>query len=338
MEKVDLDRYELTGRLGTGADYEVRAGTDRETGTQVAIKRPVPQAITRDQHQTIESRTEMILQAYQDVGQSTHLVSPIIGYTERQVHDDFFGDNLGKEYQVIVEERAAGIPLLGDMMSKFKGVPIGAGQNLFTLFPLVRPSSVPPHAVQNQLLDLEEVYFGAGYIVLDIRPQNVYYQPSSGKVVVIDTGALVRLDDAPTRGRPPFDINDACLEILKFYTTPDEPPTNTAGYRDPKGIRPIINLDEELKEMARNIDGCPPKIVETGTEILNKLRDRAYKQYASFRADLTAYMDGINERNTGLDNASAVRQTWQEAALWLNDDYWRGFLFDPNSELAEYRS
>jgi hypothetical protein len=336
LEKLDLGRYELTGRLGTGADYEVRAGTDRETGMQVAIKRPVPQAITRDQHQAIESRTEKILQAFQDVGQSTNLVSSIVGYTERGLHDDFFGDNLGKEYQVIVEERAAGIPLLGDMMSKFKGVPIGAGQNLFALFPLVQSSAVQPHPVQNQLLDLEEVYLSAGYIVLDLRPQNVYYQPGSGKIVVIDTGALVRVDDEPPRGRPPFDINDACLEILKFYTTPDEPPADTAGYRDPRGIRPIINLEEELKEMAQNIRVCPPAVVTAGTEILDKIKDKAYEEYASFRADLTAYLDKITERNVGLDDSSAASERWQEAALWLREDYWRGFLFDPDSELAEY--
>ena len=36
LEKVDLDRYELTGRLGVGADYEVRAATDRQTGREVA--------------------------------------------------------------------------------------------------------------------------------------------------------------------------------------------------------------------------------------------------------------------------------------------------------------
>ncbi len=154
MEKVDLDKYELTGRLGIGADYEVRLGKDRETGKQVAIKRPVPQAISRDQHQSIEDRTEKILQAFQDVGQSTDLVSHIVGYTEKSMHDEFFGDDLGKEYQVIVEERATGIPLLGDMMSKFKGVPIGAGQNLFTLFPLVQPTEMQAHPIQNQLLEV----------------------------------------------------------------------------------------------------------------------------------------------------------------------------------------
>jgi len=336
LQKVDLDRYELTGRLGAGADYEVRAATDRETGTQVAIKRPVPQAISRDQHLAIESRTEKILQAFQEVGQSTDLISPILGYTERALHDDFFGDDLGKEYQVIVEERASGMPLLGDMMSKFKGVPIGAGQNLFTLFPLVRPNGLPAHPVQNQLLDLEEVYLSAGYVVLDLRPQNIFYRPSTGSMVVIDTGALVRLDDEPPRGREPYDLNDACLEVLKFYTTPEEPPTDASGYREPKGIRPIINIEEELREMARGVEGCPQAVVEAGAVIFEKIRGRAYTEYSQFRADLTAYLDRIDDRNLGLDNAHETRQTWQEAALWLKEDYWRGFLFDPDSELAEY--
>ena len=335
-EKVDLDKYQLTGRLGIGADYEVRSGTDRETGKQVAIKRPVPQAISRDQHQTIESRTEKILQAFQDIGQSTDLVSRIIGYTERGMHDEFFGDDLRKEYQVIVEERATGIPLLGDMMSKFKGIPIGVGQNLFALFPLLQPTKVKPHPIQNRLLDLEEVYLEAGYIVLDLRPQNIYYQPGSGKIVIIDTGALVRLGDEPPRGRAPFDINDVCLEIVKFYTTADDPPVHTTGYREPRGIRPIISIEEELQEMTRHLDECPPAIVAAGTKILDKIRTREYQEYAPFRADLATYLDGINERNAGLDDYSEKSQTWLDAALWLKEDYWKEFIFDPDSELAEY--
>ena len=336
MEKVDLDRYELTGRLGVGADYEVRAAVDRETGNQVAIKRPVPQAISRNQHEAIETRTEKVLQAYQEIGFSTKLISPILGYTGRAVHDDFFGDDLGKEYQVMVEERASGIPLLGDMMSKFKGVPIGAGQNLFTLFPLVQPSAVPVHAVHNQLLDLEEVYLSAGYVILDLRPQNIFYQPGNGQMVVIDTGALARLDGEAPRGRPPFDINDACLEILKFYTTPVEPPGDPSGYREPRGIRPIINIEEELAEMARDLAECASPVVEAGTVILDKIRDRAYTEYANFRSDLTTYLDRINDRNAALESASEANQAWQEAALWLKEDYWRAFLFDPDSELAGY--
>jgi len=286
LEKVDLERYEITGRLGSGADYEVRAAVDRETGELVVIKRPVPQAISRNQHGAIEGRTEKILQAYSEIGDSTPLISPILGYTEPASHDGFFGDELGQEYQVTVEKRARGIPLLGDMMSKFKGIPIGAGQNLFPLFPLVRPSSVPAHTIHNQLLDLEEVFLPAGYVLLDLRPQNIFYQPGNGQMVVIDTGALARLDDDAPRGRPPFDVNDACLEILKFYTTPSEPPLDTSGYRDSRGIRPIIDIGQELDEMARDLADCVPPVTEAGAVILDKIRGRAYVDYSEFRGDL----------------------------------------------------
>ena len=336
MEKIDLERYELTGRLGAGADYEVRAAVDRETGRQVAIKRPVPQAISRNQHYAIEARTERTLQAYEEVGNSTTLIAQILGYTERAVHDGFFGDELGQEYQVMVEERARGIPLLGDMMSKFKGVPIGAGQNLFALFPLVLPSSVPAHSVHDQLMDLEEVYFKAGYVLLDLRPQNIFYQPGNGQMVVIDTGALARLDGDAPRGRPPLDVNDACLEILKFYTTPLEPPADSSGYREPRGIRPIVNIGQELDEMARDLAECAPSVAEAGTLMLDKIRERSYTDYTQFRGDLTAYLDQIKQRNTAMANATKAGQSWLEAALWLREDYWRGFLFDPDLELAGY--
>ena len=56
-----------------------------------------------------------------------------------RTHDEFFGDALGGEYRVTVEHRAKGIPLLGDHMARITGVPVGAGQNLFALHPLVHP-------------------------------------------------------------------------------------------------------------------------------------------------------------------------------------------------------
>ncbi|MBC8280603.1 MAG: hypothetical protein H8E48_07455 [Chloroflexi bacterium] len=338
MEKVDLERYQITGRLGAGADYDVKAATDRETGQQVAIKRPVPQAISRNQHQAIEARTEKILQAYDEIGFSTNLISPIVGYTEPAVHDTFFGDELATEYRVVVEARAAGIPLLGDMMSKFRGVPIGVGQNLFPLFPLIRPSSIPAHPIHNQLLDLEEVYLKAGYMLLDLRPQNIFYQPALAQMTVIDTGALVRLDDQAPRSRPPFDINDACLEIIKFYTTPEEPPEDASGYRDPRGLRPIVDIDQELDEMVRELSNFPAPVVESGSIILAKIRERGYTEYAQFRSDLTAYLDQIDSRNATMADAAGSIQTWQEAALWLKEDYWRGFLFDPDTEMADYQA
>ena len=39
MEQVDLRRYEATGILGIGADYEARAAVEHDTGRQVVLKR-----------------------------------------------------------------------------------------------------------------------------------------------------------------------------------------------------------------------------------------------------------------------------------------------------------
>ena len=185
-------------------------------------------------------------------------------------------------------------------------------------------------------MDLEEVYRSEGYIILDLRPKNIFYQPGSGRMVVIDTGSLARLDGEAPRGRPPYDINDACLEILKFYTTPVEPPVDASGYKEARGIRPIVNIGEELDEMARDLADCAPPVVETGSVMLDKIRERAYTEYSQFRSDLTAYLDQIKKRNAALANATETNETWREAALWLKEDYWRGFLFDPDTELAGY--
>ena len=47
MEQVDLQRYEATGVLGIGADYEARAAVERDTGRQVVLKRPAPETVRR---------------------------------------------------------------------------------------------------------------------------------------------------------------------------------------------------------------------------------------------------------------------------------------------------
>ena len=163
VEKVDLQRYEITGRLGSGADYDVRAAIDRETGAEVALKRPVPQAVSRKQHGAIEARTERLLAAYDVAGDAGGLLAPILGYTDAAVHDEFFGEELAEPYSVFVQGRASGIPLLGDMMSRITGVPIGAGQNLFAVFPLVHAGGHSPFPVHERLIDLEQHYLAAGF-------------------------------------------------------------------------------------------------------------------------------------------------------------------------------
>jgi len=357
MEKVDLNRYEALGILGTGADYEVRAAVDRETGQQVVLKRPKPQMVSRSLHGRTEERTERILQVYQEVGHALPHISPILAYTERANHDAYFGESLGQEYRVIIEARAKGIPLVGDPMARITGVPIGLGQNLFALFPLAHPDTATPFAVHQQLLDLEEGFYRAGHVLLDLRPQNVFFQPGSSTATVIDCGALVAKTTGspglegpehrasvssafrPTRRPSPQDIHDFYLEMLKFYVTPLEPATEARGYRDAYGLRPVVRFEQELDEMARNFSKVADLAVrEAALSTIAKVRRRGYDTFADFREDLTAYLEFVRVRNRNLPNLAQARQAWVEASNLLREDYWRRYLFDPDIELEQFRA
>ena len=314
MELVTLERYEPGARLGTGADYEVRTAVDRETGSQVVLKRPVPQTIRLNQHGGAEDRTQRLLQAHQEMGVPFPGIVPILGYTEPANHDAFFGDSLGHEYRVTVEERAKGIPLLGDQMARITGVPIGVGQNLFALHPLGQTAEQPAFPIHQLLLQVEESFLQAGYLLLDLRPQNIFYQPGSSSATVIDCGALVPLNQdqrgesaGNRRGTVPSDINDFCLEILKFYTTPQTPPDQAAGYKEPYGLRPVVRFEEELAEMEEsfnNVDGsCGPAAVA----IIHKVRNRSYSDLAGFKEDLNSYLEAVQQRNKDLPDYPQAR-------------------------------
>jgi hypothetical protein len=337
MEQVDLRWYETTGRLGTGADYEVWAAVERQTGRPVVLKRPVPQAVRHQMHAGIEARTDRCLQAYQAVGHTVSTVVPIVGYTERANHDAYFGDALGQEYRVIVAEHAAGIPLVGDIKARITGVPIGVGQNLFALFPLVQPENARPFAIHQQLLDLEEAFYQAGYLLLDLRPFNVFYQPADGRISVIDCGTLAELPSPVDRqGRPRYDIHDFYLEILKFYTTPQPLPTQASGYREPHGLRPVVDVARELDHMARQFQATPdPAVQAAALAIIRQVRQRAYVAFADFRRDLMAYLESVRCAHQALPALAEARQAWAEALNWLHADYWQQYRFRPETELAD---
>ena len=336
MEKVDLKRYRLTGRLGAGADYEVRAAVDLATGAEVALKRPVPQAVSRRQHGAIEARTGRLLQAYDRAGDAGGLLAPLLAYTDAAIHDAFFGDDLGQPYTVFIQGRAPGIPLLGDMMSRITGVPIAAGQNLFAMFPLLQAAGAAPFPVHNQLLALEQAYLDAGYILLDLRPQNVFFQPAAAQIQVIDSGALASIADPPPRGRPPLDVNDACLELLKFYVTAEAPPTDAASYREARGLRPVVSVEQELAEMRRGLAGAGDATAAAGNAILDKIARRDYTDYRQFGADLNQWLRIIAARNQAAPDFPAALAAWREALEWLRGDYWTRFNFDANTELTAY--
>jgi hypothetical protein len=289
-------------------------------------------------HEGIEARTDRLLQGYQEVGHTIPTVVPIVGYTERANHDAYFGETLGQTYRVMVEERASGIPLMGDLKARFRGVPIGVGQNLFALFPLIQPATTLPFAIHQQLLDLEEAFFQAGYVLLDLRPHNVFYQPATGRITVIDCGALADAHGAVSRrGVRPPDIHDFYLEMLKFYTTPQLPPVQASGYREPYGIRPVVNFERELDQMAQQFRTVANSgVQEAAMTIIAQVRQRAYTAFQDFRHDLIAYLEAVHSMHQTLPNLTEVRQAWMEALHWLRADYWQHYRFAPETELAGF--
>ncbi len=341
LEEVDLADYAVSKVLGTGADYEVRSAVHKGTGKQVALKRPKPQMVGRNLHQNIEARTQRVLQAYREVGHTVPTVVPILGFTRSANHDLYFRESLNQEYTVIVEERAQGVPLVGDPMARATGVPIGIGQNLFTLFPLVQLSHRDAFPVHRQLLQLEEGFYDAGYLLLDLRPQNIFFQPASGKITVIDCGNLVTKEEEE-QGRPvgprraAQDIHNFCLEMLKFYTTAQEPPTDADGYREPRGLRPVVRFEQELDEMARGFSQLPAVSRDTVLSVLEKVRCRSYSDLGGFREDLLACLEAIDDRNRALPDIEHARRKWREALGWCREEYWQRFLFDADAELAPY--
>ena len=340
MQLVTLDRYEIIGLLGTGADYEVRAAVDRESGQQVVLKRPVPQVISRQMHGPIEGRTDRTLQAYEELAGRAPQLSPLLGYTERASHAAYYGDAVSQEYRVMVFARAPGIPLVGDVRARIIGVPIGLGQNLFALFPLVHPQKQPrgedDWPVQRQLMDLEEQFLKVGRILLDLGPQNVFYQPATGNITVIDSGDQVGVGEEPTsRSRRRRDIHDFYLEMLKFYTTPQDPPEQASGYRDPYGLRPVITLEEELGEMSRRLSGKGDPAAKAMLELIARVGNRDYEDYSDFRRDLMAYLEEVRIRLQTLPELPQARQAWLEALELLRADPWKKYDFDAEVEFRQ---
>ena len=149
----------------------------------------------------------------------------------------------------------------------------------------------------------------------------------------------------PTRNRRPTapkDVNDFCLEILKYYTTAQRPPQDAVGYRDPYGVRPIVRFEEELTDIEFAFETADSG--QNGTcravalDIIGKIRNRSYTAVADFRQNLDQYLDAVRQINNELPDDSQERAAWNEACGWLRADYWNKFLFEPRRELAIFQS
>ena len=156
-------------------------------------------------------------------------------------------------------------------------MPIGVGQNQSALFPLIQPATTQPFTIHQQLLDLEEAFFQAGYVLLDLRPHNVFYQPATGRITVIDCGAYDAHGVASRRGVRPPDIHDfysGNAQVL-YDAAASHFVVQASGYREPYGVRPVVNFEHELDQMAQHFRAVTnSRVQEAALTIIAQVRHR----------------------------------------------------------------
>ena len=336
MDVIDLERFSLGAPLGIGANYEVYAAIDRETGKDVVLKRPWAQIIRTGQSSRIDEQSTRVIELHRVLAGVTPHLAPLLGYTERVSHEHYFGDALPQAYHVLVEERARGLPLVADIKDKFRGIPIGLAQNLFALHPLVPGTFEDTSSIFEQILDVEEACTRADYLIMDLRPQNVFYDPRHGEITVIDIGTGVDLS-APPGSRPTPDVHDCLAELCKFYLEPQRPPTQPKGYRDPYGMGPALGFAKELERMILACEGMASSpLQDCAVAMLQRLKRRDYGGVAPFRHDLQQYFALLDERNRTLQDFLDLVGVWRQGMELLREQYWWKFRFDPEADLAPY--
>ena len=331
----ELNRFQLEGRLGEGADSEVFAATDIDTGQPVVVKRPHPALIARRQHQAVERRIAKVISLRQRLADVLPHVTRMVAYTEPAPHSLYFGDSLSEEYSVVVEERALGIPLVGSASDGIKRHPIGLPQNLFDVHPVVPHARRGRFSIVRDLLEVAETFHRHGVLVLDLRPQNVYFDPATASITVIDIGGIS--EERPAEGgKPPLDLHDFYLELFKWHMPILAPPIDIDGYQDPIGMETIPMFNQNLDSMIRQHEFTENKARRTAAlDILHNVRARAYSDIQPFKRDIEPYLSLLEERYERLLQCKPMRQGWQDGLSLLTTDYWRKFRFDPDS-LASY--
>ena len=132
------------------------------------------------------------------------------------------------------------------------------------------------------------------------------------------------------------DRHDFFLELLKFYTSPQLPPEDVNGYRDPHGLRPAISFEQELDEIANNFQQADGPVKTAALAVISKVRERSYSSFGDFRQDLTQYLEEVRIRNRNLPNLTTCRQAWREALELLRADHWARYLFEHENDLVAF--
>ena len=326
-----LERFRLGESLGEGADMQVFAATDLETGDECVVKRPHPSLISRNIHDDVERR--MSLQAGLRTDESILAVLPeLFAMTVPDKFEWYFNDDPGNPYSVQVERRARGIPLLGSIGDQVRGHPVGLPLNLFALHPSTAHLDRNIEDPSLTALRVIRRCFELGFLAGDLGPRNLFYSPGTGDATVIDLGALRRPEPEGARRRA-LDINDILFEFFQFYTTPDSLPSSPEAFAQVREQRNSGTLERMARSMAETYSAASEGGQRDAAEIiLNKISQRLYQSVEDFRSDFEAYLSSAASRARHPSNDEA----WRSALDGLRDSYWTKYLYDANIELSHY--
>lgn len=327
----DLERFQLGEPLGEGADMQVFAATDLETGNHCVIKRPHPSLVSRNIHDDVERRVSLQAKLRsEEIGIDS--LPRLLAITVPDEFEWYFGDKLKHAYSVQVEERAIGIPLLGSVRDQVRGHSVGLPINLFALHPSTEHLQRNIEDPSFVALRVIERCFDLGFLAGDLGPRNLFYSPATGDVKIIDLGSLRRPVSAGRRTRA-LDLNDILFEFFQFYTTPDGLPASPEGFtqvREHRFSGTLERMAQSMSEAYSTASGAGQR--DAADAILESIARRSYHSVADFRSDFQAYLFEAASR----PRSAATDGAWSSALKELRETYWAKYLFDADLDLSHY--
>ena len=337
IEASGLSRFRLGGPVGEGADCQVFAATDLERDAEVVIKRPHPTLVARGQHADVERRLLRSISLQQGLGRASRHLARVVAHATVDPGTGYFGDTHDRPYLAVVEERATGVPLVGSAMDGIRRMPIGLPQQLFALHPVRRHPDRPRFCVALDVLEIAEAFLDQGLVLLDARPQNVFFDPKGARITLIDTGGATDARGA-TRRRAALDAHDFYAELFKWYVPLGDPPSDTDGYAAPHGMDSVPRFEQDLAAFKRAYESIPWRdIGEQGAAIVERVRERGYSHPPDFRADFERLVGLYEQQYKALAGDGASAAVWTEASRMFDLPYWRKFLFDSAADMTAYR-
>ena len=177
-------------------------------------------------------------------------------------------------------------------------------------------------------------FYRAGVLLMDLRPQNVFYAPGSSEVAIVDIGAA-RPTVAGTSRRPGVDIHDLFLGMFRWYSNPGDAP----GDVDEWGRADELELPPAFDAAVGGLAGLyesvrHPTERDDALRILRRIEGREYGGVEEFADDFGRFLE---LRAARLRRDEEVSRVWQNALSMLEQPYWTKYMFDPTTELANYR-